>query len=1558
MDRLKKLDRWAEKLLDTGKRNNLINYRDYKTSSAEVVFPDCDKFFSKCTLGRQFSIYDPHIVDDDILSDADNLEDRKSITKSEYIDLYSKKIKNEKTLLLYSHGSNPIAALKRIAKKAKDQADETGINVAYLAFGFIRWNEREGNTFYKAPLLLVHINIITGSIFDPIKIEISDDDIVVNPTFSYYLKAEYGFKLPEIKDDESLVSYYSRVMRVVGQLDWDVIDECKVGVFSFLKINMYEDIKKNAEHILNNSIIKTMVGESHFTDFEIDDSSHFEGNPLIDLHTVIEADSSQIDAIEMAKQGKSFVLQGPPGTGKSQTITNIIAECLYDGKKVLFVSEKQAALNVVYDKLKKADLADFCLELHSHKANKKAVIDELNRTLELSGISVSAGIQNEIEQKKTVMTTLDSYEHELHKKRDPINKSLFELIEEFSAYNDAADFKFSIPNIEQKNEAYLYDTVNILEQYVAILPAIGYDYTQNTWYGFTKSNLSYDETDALLDDLEALYVGLGELQQRAFDVATKYEANEFNYIRTKMWSRYLKYFGGSDVITPALLKRDNCEEAINCLNEMKELSSIVAASRKSITDKYISSEILDLDGVELYRKLTVDYKSMITRCFNSEYKNTMAKLQANSINNTKIKYQDAIDLSQDLIRYQSYLKSFVDLEKDNYDYLGSCYNGMETDWDYLLEGVNDLFDMINEGMPKFDFIRNMSKEQFMFSKASIYEDGICISVGIDKINDEVDRVKKLFDPEVLDLEKDSYSKCISKIRTCIDKFDHLTAWKRFKDLSDQLNQAEISDYIEYLKTIQPEPKLIVNAFKKAFYKRWIDHIMSEVPELGGFSRRRQENAIDVFKTKDKLQYEISKIQINAKLSKQRPNVYLVPEGSAVDTLLAEGQKKRKQMSIRRLLAETGSVVQTIKPCFMMSPLSVSTFLDSDRIRFDTVVFDEASQIFPQDALGAIYRGKQLIVVGDSKQMPPSNFFSSSSDSDEDDQDDLYDITDFESILDVCSAVFDTQKLSWHYRSRYEQLIAFSNANFYNNTLVTFPSATKKTKGVGVDYYYVDGVFDRPSKTNLGEAKLIVDLIYDHIKNYPDRSLGVVAFSVAQQSLIDKLLTKKRETSPEYEWFFADDRVEPFFIKNLETVQGDERDTIIFSIAYAHDENGRFYHNFGPLNREGGERRLNVAVTRAKENVQLVSSIRYTDINLNNTRSEGVRLLRSYLEYAQNGELTVERDNSVDDNKSAECGIENEICKLLRERGFAVDTKIGCSEDRIDIGIREGTDTNYFLAIECDGQVYHNSRNTRDRDSLRQRVLENMGWKYYRVWSTEWYKDKESEQNRLMHFVWDSLNATKDTYVPSIYKAYLNETAQMEKIRSYVTEVTRQRHPFDVYTEVGALSIINNNYNFVNGIREILATEAPLSEEYLLKRIVTLFDREKVTKVVVEQFDSLMYSCRNYGIKRKNGYMYLQDATTNVLNTPNSSVVLYKLRVPGSSRDIKYIAPEELAGGMYYIIRQNDTVTKDGLYKFMTNVLGFSRTGDNIVEKYDQALSILTRARLVKKSKDRLSLVNE
>ena len=606
----------------------------------------------------------------------------------------------------------------------------------------------------------------------------------------------------------------------------------------------------------------------------------------------------------------------------------------------------------------------------------------------------------------------------------------------------------------------------------------------------------------------------------------------------------------------------------------------------------------------------------------------------------------------------------------------------------------------------------------------------------------------------------------------------------------------------------------------------------------------------------------------------------------------------------------------------MSPLSVSTFLAPDSVHFDVVVFDEASQIFPQDAIGAIYRAKQLIVVGDSKQMPPSNFFNTSIEV-EDNDEETGDVTDFESILDLCEAAsFQRLRLRWHYRSRYEQLITFSNKNFYDNELVTFPSSKADAPDIGVDYYHVDGIFDRKSHTNRKEAEFVVDLIYQNIEKYPDRSLGVVAFSVAQQNLIDKLLSKRRQSTPEKEFFFKNDGKEPFFVKNLETVQGDERDTIIFSVAYGIDAQGRLLHIFGPLNRIGGERRLNVAVTRAKYNVQLVSSMHYTDIDLKRTSAEGAKLLREYLDFAENGDIALERTVSVSPFEQFDSDFELEVCDFLRSKGFSVDTQVGCSGFRIDLGLKIPDSSDYVLAIECDGATYHSSKNARDRDRLRQEILERMGWKFYRIWSTDWFRNKTVEQDRLLEA---ATNAIKNP-AKAVPKPVVSQPVE------FFEEVSVEKHfEFPPY-KAADIQKLRQKYphDFKAMVKAILEIEAPLSEELLLKRIVRYFEREKVTSVVQRAYEQQMRGYQRYGIIRRNGFLYLDNGKGIQFRRPGDDI----------ERNIKQIAPEELAAGMLEILKQNVTADRNGLYRSLASQCGVNRVGKAINETLDSALRTL------------------
>ncbi len=453
----------------------------------------------------------------------------------------------------------------------------------------------------------------------------------------------------------------------------------------------------------------------------------------------------------------------------------------------------------------------------------------------------------------------------------------------------------------------------------------------------------------------------------------------------------------------------------------------------------------------------------------------------------------------------------------------------------------------------------------------------------------------------------------------------------------------------------------------------------------------------------------------------------------------------RHIPVRRLLSSIPKLLPRLKPCVLMSPLSVAQYLDSTHEHFDVVIFDEASQIPVWDAIGAIARGSQLIVVGDPKQLPPTNFFGKSEDEEEEVAPEN---TDLESILDeLLSAGLRHKRLQWHYRSRHEGLIAFSNRHYYENDLLTFPSP--ETELGGVRFRHIEEArYDKgKSRTNPGEARALVDELVRRLLDPQEgrKSYGVVTFSVAQQQLVEDLLDQKRREHPEIEVHFGDAppvESEPVFVKNLENVQGDERDVILFSICYGPDESGKVSMNFGPLNRDGGERRLNVAITRAKHEVLVFSGLRGDQIDLTRTRSRGVRDLKYFLEYAERGPKALAAATSATADANADSEFERLVAKRIRDAGYEVHFQVGCSGYRIDLGIVDPkAPGRYILGVECDGATYHRAATARDRDKLRQLILEGLGWKLHRIWSTDWWHDAEGQTSRLLQ-VLDELKKTE------------------------------------------------------------------------------------------------------------------------------------------------------------------------------------------------------------------------
>ncbi|HLN89001.1 MAG TPA: DUF3320 domain-containing protein, partial [Candidatus Binatia bacterium] len=752
-----------------------------------------------------------------------------------------------------------------------------------------------------------------------------------------------------------------------------------------------------------------------------------------------------------------------------------------------------------------------------------------------------------------------------------------------------------------------------------------------------------------------------------------------------------------------------------------------------------------------------------------------------------------------------------------------------------------------------------------------------------------------------------------------------------------------------------------DVFRKSAYQEWINNLYNEDQKLGRFRRENHEQLIADFRKLDQdLIHLTSSMVIEAANSRKPQDILIQAADTEANILLKEAAKKRRLMPIRTLMQKIPNLLVKLKPCLLMSPISVSQFLPPDS-KFDLVLFDEASQLVPEDAVGAIYRGRTLVVAGDNKQLPPTSFFQKSL-LDDLDWDELSDddIEVFDSILDECLGIgLPVKTLRWHYRSKHEELIAFSNHRFYDDTMITFPAAKNQTDSLGVKLVYVaDGLYDRGGKrNNLIEAEKVADLVFEHFKSYPHKTLGVVTFSIAQMDAVEEAIERRLKDQPDFEPFFKEDRLEGFFVKNLENVQGDERDVIFFSVGYGHDQTGQMTMNFGPLNKPGGERRLNVAVTRAREKVVLITSIKAPDID-KDTQALGIQTLRSYLDYAEHGPVTVSDKTKTSAFDSA---LDEDVAAEIKKMGYEVVPEVGCSGYRIDIGVVDPVNKgNFLLGVECDGVTYKSSNSARDRDRLREQVLRQLGWRIHRIWSPAWVARRDSEIRRLK----DALEQAQKTQIEKEAEKPIidikedsapktdvqkNTFAGIEKI-GIPYKVYPLKAMYNPYIKVAtAKSTYNsrqkNEFHFPENrenqtklLAELIQNEGPVHFDYAVERLAASWGIKTVTpKISHAVKEALNNLIKTQKVVIKGSFLWPTSLKETPIRVPVQGV-------PESKRKPDYIAPEEVASAMTTIAQYALGISDGSLITETAKVFGINHSGDEAKAVFSEVLKRLVRER--------------
>jgi very-short-patch-repair endonuclease len=765
-------------------------------------------------------------------------------------------------------------------------------------------------------------------------------------------------------------------------------------------------------------------------------------------------------------------------------------------------------------------------------------------------------------------------------------------------------------------------------------------------------------------------------------------------------------------------------------------------------------------------------------------------------------------------------------------------------------------------------------------------------------------------------------------------------WLDFKEITTSCKTLGLEAAIQFCVNEDIGAEVVQAILVKSLLRAWADSILATDVALAKVRSYDKDSIVAEYRMLDRslVSHAVSPIIESANLL--RPQTNLGQSG----VIRSEAVKKKRHMSIRDLLTRTEGVAQAIKPVFMMSPLSVSQFLPSS-MKFDVVIFDEASQVRPSDAINCIYRGSSVIIAGDDRQLPPSNYWDSAA-SDDDEEADDNDAADFESILDIAKRAMPSRSLLWHYRSRHEDLITFSNRSFYDGKLFTFPSARQESNELGVAFFKVPGTYRRgTTRDNPEEARSVAIRVEHHFDSRPNRSLGVVTFSDAQRETVEREIDLLRARRPDLEGYFASNRLHGFFIKNLESVQGDERDVIIFSIGYGKDVNGKMTNNFGPINRPKGWRRLNVAITRALYRVEVVSTISAGDIASPGT--EEVRFFQQYLAYAEHGPKILDIEYQTTGGET-ESPFEDSVLHALQSWGYNVRSQVGTAGYRIDLGIEHPERPGIFiLGIECDGYAYHSSQVARDRDRLRQQVLEGLGWKLHRIWGTSWYRHQNEEKDRLKKAIENAMSR-EDAWVGLVPTASTTIVIERE-----VDEIPDIPEWVDEYKAIEKVTSLPRHLRAGDGsalpymrklIEEVVAMEGPVHVSIIEKRLREAWDIGRIGAGIRQVWERALQVAAV--VSRGDDFYGLADQE-----------ICVRVSVE-HQRSVNQVDAEELATAMYLLVTDARAISDVELFKAIARLYGWSRTGSEIQSRLEQSLEAALEWGWIKRSGDTLVPVIE
>lgn len=1519
---------WESKLLNLTLRNNLLNFRPTKRSIS-ILEGDINELENFLSTGQEFSLVPcPEQIEQERRSEKEYSFHRAQ--RDDYREYMNAELKNGRMVTLLDEKELD-ESIKALYYAARTELEENGANTLFLALGFLKWFETDLSKQPRyAPILLYPIELIRKSSLKGYVIRYREEDVQINTTLLEKLRLELNLEFPTLEtlptDEQGVnLQLILNTMRtaVLHKKGWDVVDAGYIGLFSFNQFVMWNDIRNRSQELMDNPIVSSLMEGKMTAEIppiikseEIDQSDYFFQNAVL-----MDADSSQLRAVYSASEGCSFVLHGPPGTGKSQTITNIIASALYHNKSVLFVAEKMAALSVVQARLEKVGLGDFALEIHSNKSKKGEVLAKLGKTLGRKKNGEIKQIREKRENLKKVREEIFQTTEELHKIREN-GYSIYDMIAFFE--KEPAVRVVPIGDLASKVTRNLVESSRqLIDRFLPVLEEAGQSSTHPLCF-IRNYNLSFKEREelknrifSLADSLQGAGIGMGSpfdvLAQNA-GLAVQQEAANLNYELLQadnlIW-QYIESFGS--------------KEPDRAVEEMIAKGRQYRALYERVIQEF-NEAVLNIDANLLL--LNWNFESQKWFLTRSLGQNRVLKQVAiySKVPGAVIKENIAEKLSMiadlqkcgnELMQYQS---SFANMLQD-YSFAG------QTDWNRL-ESAYQATMRVLELLQKLYRHQNAGWSQALLSCRADWQ-GVKQRLGdfaemqyrkYQQINQVLAGVTELAGGPFIRPDQTA-----EQLRNqCIEAMNHyhrLDQWLAYIGLRQNFDRLGIGLFAEMVEKGELSRSEMKSVCTKSLMYYGVVEALDSQRELVQFNHHNFEYLMEQYKNELKLVTEMTRLELLEKLIGNIPQ----PTGevninSELGTLKKAIKNGGRGVSLRKLFDMTPNVLRKIAPCMLMSPISIAQYIDTAFPKFDLVIFDEASQVNTHEAVGAIARGNQLVVVGDPNQLSPTSFFKG----DFEDEEMEFDEIDQKSILDECQSIsFPELHLKWHYRSSHESLIAFSNSQYYGNQLYTFPSFNDLESKVRL--VEVEGYYDRSgTKQNDAESAAIIAEVERRLgdERLRQESIGIVTFSSVQQKLIQKELDDLFLRRPELEEF-VQSQSEEIFVKNLENVQGDERDVILFSVGYGPDKSGKVTMNFGPLNQEEGWKRLNVVVSRSRNEMIVFSTLRPEQIDLSRTASLGVAGLKRFLEFARNkNSLTVEfqgKHQSKDELLDA-------IAAELETAGYGVVRMVGKSNYRIDIGIKSPIkDTEYMAAIVLDGYRYHKTPTVRDKVVVQPFMLKRLKWNVIRVWTLEWFKNKEEVMARIRKELEEIRQKLENPQTVTETETLAPKAAKPVKIE-FVKNQTAAERVYEAYP------LMENQYAkeafyeplamtlLVRLVKDLVEFEAPIIEEDLQRRLMAIWGINQLSTRVVEVLKEVT-------VKANVFYQPNDEKNTIWKSREQFEEGVVPRRYQTDKRKFNFICDAEIDATIELILKQQVSLDLKNLSKEVFRFHGYNTLGE-------------------------------